>query len=282
MAEPTASARNHHGRGCWIWPWRPSSSAARSVAWLATLGESLVRGKRWLVSAALVGALPLLLAYYFPFRESQVITGLLLTPLFLSCVMGDQFFRAAGIVAVTISIHSAIAITLSAQDPPGTAYILKGSEEYWQRTWHWVSTGDDPEYQWRTWVPAHLRLLVGVPLSAYSSLGVIPFGRGIQEIDYMNFYVGQLIRVSDRPTIAILCGWHPWSVIRGLAYTFLVYEMCSWSLARLTGQTLSPPSRRRYRWACGLGLVALDALVKLLFAPTIRDALFANLLPGVR
>jgi hypothetical protein len=158
--------------------------------------------------------------------------------------------------------------------------MLPGAAGYWDKTWHWVRTGEDvAEYRWADWLPAHLLLLVVVPALAYPSLGLVPFAAGLQQVDLMNFYVGQLARVSDRPALAVLLGWHPWSVLRGLAYTVLVFEAASWALARVTGRPLSTPRRRAARWALGLGLAVADALAKYSLAPVVRDQLFANLDP---
>jgi hypothetical protein len=265
----------------WIWPWRPSRRI-REAAWTAaTAIEPFVRGPRWVAAAFAVGAIPALVGVVLGSWLHQPFTGLALAALVLACVPSDRFARAAGIVALAVTAHSVVAITATVRDPDATAPALRGSKAYWQTTWNWVRTGDDNEYRTSIWLPRQLAL-VGVGTAfGYTSLGTVPFVRGIEEIDLMNHYVGRLIRASQRPEIALLCGWHPWSFLRGLAYLCLVFEVVSLSLARLTGRTFSTRRRRIARWTAGMAFVVLDGTVKLLFAPAIRDVLFTNLKPEI-
>ncbi len=264
-------------RRYWVWPCRLNAPTARAILRAASFAEPLVRGLRWLPTAIAVGAIPILLASVLGTSFHQTLTGLLLVPLLLACVVQDRFVRGIAIVVTVIGVHSFIAITLSATDPERAAMILDGSAPYWERTRHWIVTGDDPEYRWRTWLPAHLQLAVGVPLTGYLSLGAIPLSIGVREVDLMNFYVGRLIATSDHPGIAIACGWHPWSIARGLGYAVLLFEVVSWSLTRMVRVELSTRRRRQFRWALGFALAILDAVLKLGISPYIRDQLFANM-----
>ena len=264
-------------RRYWVWPCRLGASTARAILRAARFAEPLVRGLRWWPISVAAGATPILLASVFATSCHQTLTGLLLVPLLLACVVRDRCVRGIAIIVMVISVHSVIAISLSATDPEHAVQILDGSAPYWEKTRHWILTGDDPEYRWRTWLPAHLQLAVGVPLTGYLSLGAIPLGIGIREVDLMNFYVGRLISTSKHPGIALACGWHPWSIARGLGYAVLLFEVVSWSLSRMTHTPLSTRKRRQYRWVIGLTLAILDAALKLWLSPYIRDTLFANL-----
>ena len=73
------------------------------------------------------------------------------------------------------------------------------------------------------------------------------------------------------------CGWHPWSIARGLGYAVLLFEVVSWSLTRMVRVELSTRKRRQFRWALGFALAILDAVLKLGISPYIRDQLFANM-----
>ncbi|MDB5306505.1 MAG: hypothetical protein JWO38_707 [Gemmataceae bacterium] len=270
------------GRGpVWVWPWRPGGQVGRVVLRWAGAADPLTFGRWWPAAAAAVGAVPILLGYAAGSALHQPATAVLITPLFLACLARDRLGRAVGVVALVFGAHSAVAIVLSARDPAGAAAVLPGSEAYWQRTWLWVSTGEDLEYRWAEWLPAHALLLLVVPLGAYTSFGTVPLATGLEQVDLMNYYVGRLAAVSESPAGAVLFGWHPWSVLRGLAYTVLVFEVASWSLERLSGRPLSTRRRRARRWVCGIGLALLDGAAKFALSPVIRDQLFANLLPGV-
>lgn len=261
----------------WIPLWRPTARL-RAAAWaFATASEPLVAGQRWIAAAVAVGVAPILLGYAAGHWLHQPLVGLAIWVLLLPCVAADRFRRAAGIVALAIAAHSALAIALSAHDPDRAAAVLRGADGYWKKTWDWVRHDRDDEYQTATWLPRHAALVGVGTVFGYTSLGAVPFVRGIEEIDLMNHYVGRLLRVSERPEIALLCGWHPWSFVRGLAFFCLVFEVASLSLARLAGRTLSTRRRRIARWACGLALVVVDGAIKVAFAPAIRQRLFENL-----
>jgi hypothetical protein len=239
-----------------------------------------VFGRWWLVATIAIGALPVLIGYAAGSALHQPVTAVLLAMLFVACVARDRLGRAIGVVVTVMGTHSIVVIALSAHDP-ATSAVLPGSEAYWGRTWQWVSTGVDEEYRWAEWLPAHALLLVGVPIGAYTSFGAIPFAYGLEQVDLMNYYVGRLVAVSDSPVVAVAFGWHPWSIIRGLAYTVLVFEVASWSLGRLSGRSLSTYRRRVSRWVVGIGLAVLDGAVKFALAPVVREQLFANLQAGV-
>jgi hypothetical protein len=275
----TASAQPPRTRA-WIGPWRPGNRVGRAVLRWAGAADPVVSARWWPAVAAAVGAVPLLAGYAAGSSLHQLLTAILLAPLFLACLTRDRLGRAVGVVAVAFGAHSALAIVLSARDPVGAAAILPGAAAYWERTWLWVSTGEDAEYRWATWGPAHALLLVGVPVSAYTSFGVIPLAHGFEQVDLMNYYVGRLAALSESPARAVVFGWHPWSVLRGLAYTVLVFEVASWSLERLSGRVLSTRRRRVSRWVAGIGLAVADAAAKLALAPLVREQLSANLGPG--
>jgi hypothetical protein len=251
----------------------------RQLLAFAGAARPLVTGWRWPFVALAAGAAPLALGYTLGTPFHQAATALLLAPLFWACVRDDRQGRAVALVVLVIGTHSALAILLSAVDPDRAARVLPGSEAYWQQTWHWVRTGDDPEYVLFTWLPTHLLLLFGVALCAYTSLGLLPFIYGIGQVDLMNFYVGRLMVASEQPALALAAGWHPWSVLRGLGYTFLVYEVASLSLERLSGVKLSTVRRRRLRWAAALGFCVADGVVKFGTLGLVREVLFTNLPP---
>ena len=261
----------------WLWPWRPRPRL-RALAWrFATALEPAVAGRRWLPSSLAVGAIPILAGFALGSWLHQPVTGLSVALLVLPCVAADRFFRAAGTVATAVFAHSAVAIGLAAGDPERTAPILRGSSDYWRTTWSWVRHGADDEYRTEVWLPRHAALVAVATVFGYTSFGAVPFVRGIEEIDLMNFYVGQLIRRSERPELTVLFGWHPWSFVRGLAFAFIVFEVTSISLERFAGRALSTRRRRIVRWTAGLSLVLLDGTIKVLFAPAIREQLYLNL-----
>jgi hypothetical protein len=275
----TQSVISPPGRLCWVWPLRHSPALGRRLLAVAAMARPLCAGWRWVPSALAVGLGPLLLGYALGSAAHQAATAVLLVPLFLALVRDDRQGPALAALALVGGAHSALAIGLTVADPGGAVAVLPGGERYWRETLHWIRTGEDPEYVLANWLPAHALLLVGMVLFGYTSLGLIPFWKGLEQVDLMNYYVGRLLSQSQDAGLAVLVGWHLWSLLRGLAYAVLVYEVASLSLERLSGQPLSTGQRRRVRWAVGLGLCVADGVVKYMLLGPVRGLLHANLLP---
>ena len=173
--------------------------------------------------------------------------------------------------------HCALAIGLTAAEPAWTAELLADGPAYWTKTLAWVETGQSPEYELWWWVPAHLQLVGVTVLLSYVSLGITTLHEGLYEVGLMNHYVGNLVRTAQDPVTALLVGWHPWSVARGLGFLAITVEVVDASLSRLLGRALSTPRERVVRWAVGLTFVALDGLLKLFFLETVRLAILGSL-----
>jgi hypothetical protein len=171
-----------------------------------------------------------------------------------------------------------VVITVSQVDPQGVAPLLPGAEAYWHKQLLWITTGNDPEYHWVAWVPAHLRLLGGTTLYSYTSLGALTFYEGFYEVDLMNFYTAQLLRQSSSQPLALATGWHIWSLLRGLGYLFITFEMISLALRHVLCVPLSTRQRRRWRWGIGLSLILADGLAKAMLLEPVRSTLFTNML----
>lgn len=151
---------------------------------------------------------------------------------------------------------------------------MPGADEYWQKQRVWIQTGRDPEYELSAWAPAHLQLLSGAILYSYLSLGGVTFYEGFREVDLMNFYNARLAGVSQSHLRALIFGWHIWSVLRGLGFVIITFEVISLSLRRLTG--VGGGVRWR-RWIGGLAFIIADGVVKFFFLGPVRDELFRNL-----
>jgi len=236
----------------------------------------LLHGRWWLLAAAAIGVVPVLIASRTGGAWHQLASAFLLFPLFLAAVREDRTVRGLAVVGLCFAAHNAAAIGLSASSAEFGALFPDGPE-YWAKQQVWITTGTDPEYQVMNWLPAHLQLFAGIVLYCFLSLGFVAFIQGFYEVDLMNFYVGRLIASSDSVAPALLLGWHPWSALRGLCYLLLVWEVASWSLERMTGRTLSTPERRMGRWLAACGFFVADCVVKLAILEPVRRTLADNL-----
>ncbi len=272
-ASPSAAGRTC----CWVWPVRHRPSTGERVLRLASAARGLVTPRRWPFAAILAGTLPLAIGWALGVPGQQLASGILLFPLFLALVCDDRQGAAIGTIALGFGAHCALAIALSAFDPAGAAAVMPGGQDYWEKNLYWIRTGIDPEYQIANWVPFHALLAVGISLFSFTSLGLIPLYEGVHEVDLMNFYVGRLVMESRSTGVALLAGWHLWSILRGVAYSFLIYEVASWSLSRIAGRPLS--TRRRHAWRLGIAIALLlaDGGVKYAMLDAVRRVLWANL-----
>jgi len=232
-------------------------------------------GARGPALAVVIGTVPVMLAAWIG-SSHQILAAALLFPLFLGSVAADRPARGLALVGLCFFAHNALTITLAAHDP-AIAAALPEAADYWTRQRAWITTGRDPEYEVMNWLPAHAQLFGAVGLFSFLSMGFITFVQGFYEVDLMNFYVGRLVAHSDSWVPAVLLGWHPWSVLRGLCYLVFTWEIASWSLARMTGRALSTPERRLMRWLAAVGLFAADCFTKLAMLDFVRRTLASNL-----
>jgi hypothetical protein len=113
---------------------------------------------------------------------------------------------------------------------------------------------------------------------SFLTLGVQTFQRGFFEVDLMNYYNGQLwLRSANRPA-GLALGWHIWSVLRGLGFLLLTYEVISLAMQCATGRELAPRSRRWKRWTAAAALLVADGLAKHWLLEPVRQGLYENLL----
>ncbi len=245
---------------------------------MAALAEPVVT-TRWVwLAAALAGTLPLFLGWLLGSALHQPIAALLLFFGMIAACRASDPVRGMGIVATGFGAHCAAAITLAYIDPVRAAACMTDGPGYLEAQLVWITTGLEPEYDPSTWLPHHAQLLVGMVVLSVVSLGWIPLIQGMYEVDLMNFYVGGLLARSESPFVALFLGWHPWSVLRGLCYVVLVYEIASWSLAWASGRATSTNRARLARWGAVLTLWLADVLVKWLAMEPVRAQLAANLL----
>jgi hypothetical protein len=245
---------------------------------LAGVTARWCRGGWWMAWGVLIGAVPVAISFGLGMPGHQWLSAILLAALCLGLVRENAWFRGMGLIGLTFAVHSVVVIALSAAAPQRTAAILPGAADYWQKQQTWIATGEDPEYRLEAWVPAHVQLLAASSLFTFTSLGTVTFGQGFYEVDLMNYYNAQLLGRSHSAPLALLLGWHIWSVLRGLGYLVLTFEIISLSLAAWSGKNLSSWPARASRWGAGLGLLAADAIAKLVLLDVVRQHLDANLL----
>lgn len=255
----------------------PWASARRGAYEIAGLARPVCRGWRWLPTAVAVGTLPFLLSFALNVPGHQLVAALALTLVCLACAREDAWIKGVGAIATAYVAHCVLVIAVSYASPERAAPLLPDARGYWQKQIAWIETGTDPEYELSAWVPAHLQLLGAVVVLGFTSLGTITFYQGFYEVDLMNLYNAQLLGASINQPLALVLGWHVWSVLRGLGYLFIAFEVISLGLQCFSGVRVSGWVTRRRRWLLGLSLLVADGLVKAAMLGPVRDQMFANL-----
>ena len=267
-----------NGQICWIWPFRFSVKLRRQLDWLSLRLDGWFQYPvRVLIACVLIGCLPVGASVLLKTPVDRPLPALTLTPLLIAAARRDSVFLGLGVMAVVFVSHCAAMIWVTAKTPQVLGSIFPDGAEYWVESRHWIVTGQNPEYELKTWVPAHFLLAVSGALLTYASLGFVLIWEGLFQVDLMNVYVGNLVTQSESVPLALALGWHPWSVCRGVGFLLIGYEVCSFSLERLIGIPLSTRRRRMIRWSFGLGFLILDGTIKYFLLDTVQQILHDNL-----
>lgn len=232
---------------------------------------------RLLITAAVLGVVPIAIAFWAGRPWHQPLTALLLAPVLWSCAQRNDWRRGMALLGLVFLSHSAVAISLAYSFPATAAEAIPDGPDYWGKQWIWITTGTDPEYELAAWIYAHLQLLIGTTLFSFTSLGTVTLHQGLYEVDLMNYYNAQLLHHSRQGWWALLLGWHIWSLLRGAGYVVLTYEMTSFSLQFFSDRQNSTWQHRGLRWAIACTCLAADAISKYALLEVVRIRLFENL-----
>ncbi len=158
--------------------------------------------------------------------------------------------------------------TLFSIFPEKAERVVINGREYRDEMMEWIRTGVGRETNPREFIPQHLTHIGVFIVLSFISASLLSITMGAIMVNYMNFYVSQLIIHSKNKFIPILLGWHFWSLIRVVSFVIL-------------GVLLSEPlilliKKRKMEWGkekslfliAVLGLL-LDIFLKLCFAPII-------------
>lgn len=262
----------------------PDSGArprGRFGAGLLQLGQRVAeaqRGWRWLPLALAAGILPLLLCWPLGSGAHQTLSGLALTVLVWGALASGRARVGIATILLAYGSHSLVAIAMAATTPvEQLAGLFPDGPAYWAKQEAWIRSGHDPEYELASWLPVHFQLLGACFVLAPLTLGLAIFARGFYEVDLMNVYVGNLLRESGGAWGALLVGWHPWSICRGLCYVLLTYALVGRVGEWLTGRNPPPGRARTWHVALALGFFAADCVIKSSSTEAVRSVLHASL-----
>lgn len=203
-------------------------------------------------------------------------------PIFLGAMRQTRYNLAFGLMLVWGFFQSCAVAIASLIAPTRAAAVVLSGAGYRDEMLHWIRTGEGAEGTLRLFLPIHL-LHYGI----FCLLSLLTFGGaalllGTWLLNYMNFYVGELVRLSANPWIAAIIAWPPWSLLRVVGYIATGVALTAVALrwvAKVRGKTPLPPLSHRYLLV-GVGFVVADLAVKAVLAPAwqqlLRNALLAE------
>jgi hypothetical protein len=145
------------------------------------------------------------------------------------------------------------------------ALFLRGAS-YRTEMFVWVMTGRGAESTPAQFIPDELAQAALFTSCALLTGGALAMAMGAVLMNDMGHYVGSLAAASARPGLTLILAWHPWAVIRIVAFVTLGVVLSVPLLSRVGGVRIDGSlARRLVRWA-GAGLVA-DVALKAALAP---------------
>lgn len=129
--------------------------------------------------------------------------------------------RVVGTLLGWAFLLSATWIVLTIRFPDLASESIPGSADYWREMRPFVLEGVGRETEPARFVPQHLGHLVAFIVLAVLSRGWAGLMLGAYLVGTMSYYVGMVALTMVHPWIGALLAWHPWAVIRVVAFVTL-------------------------------------------------------------
>lgn len=222
---------------------------AASVAPAFEIGRLL---ERWIDPRASWIAIPLLLA-------------LPIQPLFRGCVEQRRYRRAAIAAMLWALGATLVAVPLVAATGDRYADAIWQARSYRDSMFEWVRTGIGEESSPARFLPKHALHFAAFCVLSFATYGFLGLALGAALLAYMNFYVGSLLAHAARPLAIAGYVWPVYAIVRVAGFILVAVALTAYALRWRRGIPLDARWARRVLLA-GIGLVALDAMLKTLLA----------------
>jgi hypothetical protein len=177
-------------------------------------------------------------------------------------------------IALMLIWAALMAVTATAMAALGWSKTRDGGDLF-LRSWyrdgmlHWVRTGDGAESRPSEFVPAHLGHAALFTVTAAITGGALAMPMGAALINQMSDYVGALAAAGPHPIAVALLGWHPWAVLRVIAFVILGVLLSARVGVRLFDRSAPPVRLADYStWTIAAVLMlAGDLVLKWALAP---------------
>ena len=146
----------------------------------------------------------------------------------------------------------------------GSELFLRAS--YRAEMTSWVRTGIGAESQPLVFIPRHLGYAAVFGTAALATGGLLAMPMGAVLVNQMGEYVGGMVATSSHPAASAILGWHPWAVIRIIAFVIIGVVLSAPLLSRVMKFSYALHNRRRLLQIAA-ALLVFDVALKWALAP---------------
>ena len=201
---------------------------------------------------------------------------LLVYPLYLKYVKMGRLMEASIIVfewALVLTLSAVYATTVMGQSMG--SLVIKG-EEYRTEMFSWIRTGLGAEGDPSLFVIPKLKEIAVFSIASLASLGFLGLLMGAMLLNYMNYYVGNLL-LHAKPGYILqvaLLSWPIYAILRVPGYVFLGTALTRIAYLFLKERRLIVERKTRKMLILAAVLIALDFILK----STVANAVYQPLL----
>lgn len=152
--------------------------------------------------------------------------------------------------------------------PERAEKVVINGKAYKEEMFDWIKTGIGRESNPKEFIPqhlAHIGIFIFLSLISASLFSII---MGSIMVNYMNFYVAQLIINSKNKIVPIIFGWHFWSLIRVISFVILGVLLSEPLLSLIKKKTPQILKEKTMILIAISGLI-LDIALKTIFSPLV-------------
>lgn len=211
------------------------------------------------------------LSFHLPAYMVPIVCVLPAYPIMAMRLMNKDRFGAI-IYMLLWALILGVSMTLFIYKMPdvATIHILNG-EKYKSEMIEWVLTGTGKESNPYQFIPHHIFefvIFIFFSLISGSSLSII---LGAFLMNYMAYYVANL-SITGKSIWLLLLGWHPWSILRIIAYIILGVILSEPLLSKILHYEYDFKLTTKYTMIAFI-LWLSDLTIKILLAPTWQKIL---------
>ncbi len=178
---------------------------------------------------------------------------------------GSSTLRTTGVLLLWASLLSLSIVLLTILCPERAASSISHSTVYWHEMSEYLRSGAGKEGTPSRFIPEHLVHLFAFVVLALGTGGLAALILGAYLLGYMSYYVGQVALHAEHPLIAGALAWHPWALLRIIAFVLMGVVLARPLLERRSPLAIMRIEKKALGFA--LGLWGADLILKAAIAP---------------